>query len=520
METNYYYGEPLRLTAGPQLLLDDALVEDRWRLRRVMHCPEKHMKNPLLLPEKPWEGDYLNVPVVLWDEDYGKFRMWYGGIWISKYVHEDVRRKFIMYAESDDGIHWEKPMLDICPVPGHPRNNILYQGAYPEEPGRYGVVCDQVIIDRDDPDPARRYKMITYEGRPDGKKFRRGINLAISPDGLRWKLEGAGHILDYNSDTSNNCTWDPVQRRWLMYVRPRAVHASGLSPHEPTPGFHPAGRHHSRRVAVMTSPDFRTWSYPRTCLYPDERDVPDYDATSVFKCGSHFIMLYTAMNDDVDGKKDVKLASSADGFHWTRFHTREPFIARGRPGDFDAGQIMRISSAPPVQRGAHAFIYYTGSPVGQHEWHGQTGFGVVRMTPGRFAMQWADDEPAWLITREFVMEGNRLRVNIYYPKTKNVVHVLKAEIVQHPPLGGHGSGKGRNSFRSSCEGFTLADCDLVKENSTEALVTWKGNADLSAFRGKPIYLRFELRNMGIFSFSTPLETDTAVAAEKERRSGW
>ncbi|MBL9216833.1 MAG: hypothetical protein JNG83_15250 [Opitutaceae bacterium] len=517
MNTPYYYGEPLRLGTGPQLLIDDALVEDRWRLTRRIHPPQRHPRNPVVVIDQPWEGDYFNVPVVLWDQAYGKFRMWYGSLLNSDYRHHDLQRKYVLYAESSDGINWEKPLFDLHPYGEHRRTNIVYTGSFPGDPARYGAVCDQVFIDAADPDPARRYKMLTYEARPDSgvdagrtafrfadkdldkSPYTRGVNLAVSPDGIRWKLASDRHILDYNSDTSNNCTYDPQQQRWLLYVRPKAMHASGLSPHQPTPGFHPAGRHHSRRVSVMTSKDFVQWSYPRTCLYPDERDAPDYDATSVFRCGSHFIMLYTAMDDDQDGTKDVRLASSVDGFHWTRFHSRAPFIPRGRPGDFDAGQIARISSAPPVRVGNKLYIYYQGAEQGQHLWQGTTAYGVVTTQADRFVMQWAGDEPAWLITREFILEGNRLRLNLWYPKSKDVEHSLKVAIVRHPPLGGH------KGFKTACEGFSLADCDVVKENGVEALVTWRGQADLSALRGQPVYLRFELRNMGLFGFRTPVE---------------
>src|SRR5215510_8774965 len=125
---------------------------------------------------------------------------------------------------------------------------------------------------------------------------------------------------------------------------------------------------------------------------------------------------------------------------WRR--ARTAFTGRGstRGNRLSAGAAKVIST--PVRRASHMLIYYTGSPVGQHEWHGQTGFGLVRTQADRFAMQWADDEPAWLITREFIMEGNRLRLNLYYPKNKHLQHYLKAEIAQHPPLGGHGAGKG------------------------------------------------------------------------------
>ena len=36
-------------------------------------------------------------------------------------------------------------------------------------------------------------------------------------------------------------------------------------------------------------------------------------------------------------------------------------------------------------------------------------------------------------------------------------------------------------------------------------VTWNGSPDLSALLGKPIYLRFEIVNMGLFSFKVAHE---------------
>lgn len=491
---DYFTGAPLRLADGPNLLIDDALIEDRWRLRREVHRPEKHLRNPVLVQDRPWEGDYFNVPVVLWDPGYGKYRMWYGAIRNADHLHHDVRRKYVLYAESDDGIHWEKPLFDLHPHGRHTRTNILYQGTYAGDPKRYGAVCDQVFIDAQDPDPARRYKMLSYEARPAGDGFQRGVSLAVSADGLRWQLAQDQAILDYQSDTSNNCVFDPQRGLWMLYVRPRVTHASGLQPDEPTPGFHPAGRHHSRRVAVMTSRDLVAWSYPRVCLYPDERDPPDYDATSVFRVGSHFIMLYTAMNDDTDGTKDVRVASSIDGFRWTRVASREPFIARGREGDFDHGQVMRISPTAPVREGNRISIYYLGATRGQHDWHGSTGVGLVTTQADRFVMQAAGDEPGWLTTREFVLEGNRLRLNLYGRKSKNLLRYLKAEVLRTPPPSGH------HGFRAPVPGFTLAESDPLRENSVEALVTWNGNPDLGSLRGQRIHLRFELRNMGLFSF--------------------
>ena len=36
-------------------------------------------------------------------------------------------------------------------------------------------------------------------------------------------------------------------------------------------------------------------------------------------------------------------------------------------------------------------------------------------------------------------------------------------------------------------------------------MTWNGSPDLSALVGKPVYLRFEIVNMGLFSFRVAQE---------------
>ena len=52
MNDSYYEGEPLTLSGGQQLLIDDFLVEDRWRLHREIYRPKKHARNPLFTPDE------------------------------------------------------------------------------------------------------------------------------------------------------------------------------------------------------------------------------------------------------------------------------------------------------------------------------------------------------------------------------------------------------------------------------------------------------------------------------------
>ena len=52
----YLSGKPLRIGNNIQFLFDDYIVEDKYAVRREIEQPVKHPHNPLLVPERPWEG--------------------------------------------------------------------------------------------------------------------------------------------------------------------------------------------------------------------------------------------------------------------------------------------------------------------------------------------------------------------------------------------------------------------------------------------------------------------------------
>lgn len=257
MEEKYYEGEPLRIGNETQLLLDDAIVEDRWRLERVLMQPDKHQKNPIFTRTKPWEGDSAVEPIVLRDEEYGKYRMWYTSFSTSNYYGAGGPAYEICYAESDDGFEWEKPLVGMKDFMGHAKTNVVYVGShFKENKVTYGCSAAQVYKDSEDPDPNRRYKMISYESHPIAGKFERGVSLACSPDGFEWKLQEGPPILDYNSDTGNHVVYDPAEKRWLLFCRPRYLTAIYIEKGEPLPGGYPGKLNLKRRIAVMTSKDF------------------------------------------------------------------------------------------------------------------------------------------------------------------------------------------------------------------------------------------------------------------------
>ena len=88
-----------------------------------------------------------------------------------------------------------------------------------------------VLLDRRDPDPARRYKMF-------GMVYGSGYSVWFSPDGIRWTPSSRNPVLP-DGDVAN-VSYDPANERFVVTTK------------HP----HPAGR----VVYVSYSTDFENWT--------------------------------------------------------------------------------------------------------------------------------------------------------------------------------------------------------------------------------------------------------------------
>ncbi len=58
----------------------------------------------------------------------------------------------------------------------------------------------------------------------------------------------------------------------------------------------------------------------------------------------------------------------------------------------------------------------------------------------------------------------------------------------------------RDADNQPLPGYTFADCDEIYDDSLSCPVSWRGNAELSQFAGKPIRLAFELKDADLYAF--------------------
>src|SRR5689334_11712871 len=308
-----------------QLFVDKVLVRETQNACFTIHPAEKHPANPLVKAELPWEGWRLELyGTVLFDEEEKLFKMWYNGE-APEYFPDYAT----YYATSRDGITWAKPLVGTIPCSKVAKHNAVANAC----------LLPNVIKDRHDPDPARRYKMACWITNIENKF---GYHTMTSPDGLHWRqlskipIAPGGDVI--------TCYYDEQRRLYVAFLK-----------------IMTEVRGHQRRVFyLITSADFENWTSPELVLLPDLRDdagslrrleevrpqldVPDSAEqirTEFYGLGTYrhesctlaFPWVFTINNEarygNQEGPFELQLGVSRDLVHWER-PFRVPCVLRGR----------------------------------------------------------------------------------------------------------------------------------------------------------------------------------------------
>ena len=100
-----------------ELLIDNALIDTaRTTAQEVLHHPVR--RECVMNNSAPWEADGWVYYTLI--QEQGFIRMYY--LCMPMYNREHTRHDppfhHICYAESTDGVHWNKPELGICEING------------------------------------------------------------------------------------------------------------------------------------------------------------------------------------------------------------------------------------------------------------------------------------------------------------------------------------------------------------------------------------------------------------------
>ena len=96
-----------------------------------------------------------------------------------------------------------------------------------------------------------------------------------------------------------------------------------------------------------------------------------------------------------------------------------------------------------------------------------------------------------------MLEGSRLEINCTALPGPYEVPAggVRVAVLEAPDF------KSRETmWEKAVPGYALEDSDRIITDNIAHVVTWKGKSDLGALKGRAVYLRFQLRKAGLYSF--------------------
>ncbi|MHB9028764.1 MAG: hypothetical protein ACYC9O_08345 [Candidatus Latescibacterota bacterium] len=429
-----------------------------------------------IVHDAPWEGNGCGPSTVFKDDDI--FRMYYKtdqySIDNGKLVHP--HKSYIAYAESPDGVHWIKPNLGFVAYGGSKENNIVLEGSNTRgfSPFKDG-----------NPDCAQdaRYKALGWGNG--------GLFPFQSPDGFHWKLmTNKPIIIGPRFDSQNLAFWDQNAGIYRAYYR--------------------SMQGEFRAVGTAISKDFLHWTNEEWLSYPGSPEeqlytnqiLPYYRAPHIYlgfptryverEWNGAFDSLpdreqrtiRAAVNQRFgSGLTDALFMWSRDGRAFTRWKTA--FLTPGEHGTdnwmygdcYLSWQFLETTSLyggnPPELSFYSTESLWTGTESHQRRY-------TIRVDG--FVSIDASNKGGEFITKPLVFTGDQLSLNF----ATSAAGCIKVEI--------------QDAKGNPISGYCLNECLELFGDDHNRIVRWKNGATVGNLSGKPVKLRFFLKEAEIYSF--------------------
>jgi len=448
-QTSAQIGDPIKLGPGPHLFIDDYLIAHQEFLSRTVNQPVK-LPDPIVTGGKDGDRNFQPWLSVLQDESTGRFRMWYS-------IPESRQQTHLGYIESEDGVHWIRPYR-VLADPDTIRFNIS-------------------IIDRG----------VDYE-KPDerfvfGYYYDGGLKVAVSPDGLEWRMLTKKTLVKHNQDC-NSLQWDPIRKQFLFIGQMKLK-------------IKPDWEEKRRIPHQSVSKDLLNWEPMWPVIMPkigapiEAGETQFYAMSGIIARGDLLIGLVKVLRDDLNatpgktakemGDMDRKaagigytvLAWSRDGRIWQRDH--EVFLPNAlHPEAWDHANAWGASQ---LVVGDEIFVYYVGYKRGHKvARYDERQIGLARMPLDRYVSREADLNAGTLITKPVIFDAEAMTINA------KIIGSLRVRLldVNRKPV-------------TEFEWFDLSG------NSVAHAVKW--SAELKKLGQKPVHIEFQLQDAQLFGFN-------------------
>lgn len=491
--------KPIEIGSRLELFIDDYLIEEfvgEAELR--LHHPEP--KEIVFKFDAPWEGSGSGYVSMFQDGD--AYKMYYKAWQHESGVFAD-RGIRCCYAESTDGIHWQRPNLGLYEFNGSKNNNIVFINGVMD-----GVDADgghPAVFKDENPnvekDALYKALLVSWKSNP------RGLVVFKSPDGIHWSpLSKTPVITDGAFDSQNLAFWDSVNKEYRAYWRTFIKVPEGTDKNtsqDVAPGF-------IRSIRTAVSNDMINWSDQKdlifTASFPTQLYTnaikPYYRAPHIF---IGFPMRYIDRGwsesmlalPELSHRKiradysqrigttitDGLFMTSRDGATFKRWDEAflRPGLERKETWNYGhqliAWSIVETASSiedTPKELSLYAIEdYMTGTSCDLRRY-------TLRMDG--FVSVNAPMDGGEIITKPIVFNGKNLIINF----SSSAAGDIRVELQDK-------NGK-------PIPGFSLEDCSPVFGDSLARKVTWESGKDLSSLEGKIVRVRFIIKDSDLYSF--------------------
>lgn len=448
---------PLDLGSRWELFLDDHLIAEKEDVSLKLHEPVR--REVVLTTDKPWEGPTCAYFSAV--QDGKKVRLYYRG---SSGGSDHSADQVTCVVESEDGIHFTRPNLNLIEAGGTKENNVLWRGV---ESHNFAAFLDTNPAAR----PEERFKALGGVKQP-GKNWQTGetpggLYAFTSADGLTWRKMRPETVMTKGAfDSQNIAFWDAPNNRYTSYTR--------------------IFSNRTRAIQSSSSPDFLSWGDSAQNRYAENAPREHFYTSATVPCPTaphlylafpkRFVQTRKKITDHkIAGVSDTIFMTSRDGVKWDR-----PFLeAWLRPGPDPLNWTDRnnmvasgIVETAPGEWSLYASEHYRAP---DHR--------LRRLTVRKqgFASVHADAKGGEFITPPLTFTGQKLLLNY----ATSGAGSLQIEI--------------QNESGQAHPGFALADMSELYGDEFEAEATWKNGTSLSTLSGQTVRLRIVLRDADLYA---------------------
>jgi hypothetical protein len=457
--------EPVKIGTRRELFVDRELIEELRGAELRLAIPVD--AGPALKLDQSWERSFSSYTTVI--QDGGKIRIYYRGTPVAK---DGGSNEVTCYAESTDGINWTRPELGLFEIDGTRKNNVILAH---DPPLSHNFT--PFLDTRPGVDAQERFKALAGY-------WKTGLVGFVSADGVHWKKLPGDPVLppppEFSLDSQNIAFWSASENQYVLFYRT----------------WKKIGKVNYRWTSRAVSSDFRHFTPTGEMDFGDAPPQHPYtNQTSAYFRAPHIyagvcarFMPGRQVLTEAQAKaiqvnpayfkdcSDAVLLTSRGGNRYYRTFL-EAFL---RPGLGMENWVSR-SNYPALnlmQTGPATMSFLVNRNYGQPT-------AYLRRYDLRldgFASAHASFAGGDVITKPVLFDGSQLELNY----STSAAGSIRVEL-QEP------SG-------TPLPGFTLSDAPELIGDEIDRAYKWKNTQDVSSLRGKPVRLRFQLRDADLFSY--------------------